>query len=199
MTKIAYGAALAALAAVLPAAATAQRLSPAVVAVVDTDRISRECTACVAANTQLQTQGNALRTRAQQLQQQLQTEGQPIQQAVNALAGRQPDAALQQRITTFETKQRSAQEELTRSEQNFNSTRAHVQQQIGQRLRPIIATVAQARGATVAFDQNATLFAAPSLDITTEVLTQLNQQLPSVSVTPLPQQQAPAQQQPQGR
>ena len=35
-----------------------------------------------------------------------------------------------------------------------------------------------------------------ALDITNEVLAQLNQQLPSVSVTPLPQQQ---QQQPQGR
>jgi hypothetical protein len=37
---------------------------------------------------------------------------------------------------------------------------------------------------------------APALDITSDVLAQLNQQLPSVSVTPLPQGQ---QQQPQGR
>jgi Skp family chaperone for outer membrane proteins len=197
MNKYAIGTALAALSLAIPGAAAAQRLGGAVVAVVDTDRISRECTACVAAQGQLTTQGNTLRTRAQQLQQQLQTQGAPIQTAVNALNGRQPDAALQQRITAFQTQQRNAEQELQRSEQNFRSTQAHVQQQIGTRLGPIINTVAAARGANIAIDRGATLFAAPALDITNDVLAQLNQQLPSVSVTPLPQQ--PAQQQPQGR
>jgi Skp family chaperone for outer membrane proteins len=55
------------------------------------------------------------------------------------------------------------------------------------------------RGANVAVDTNATLARANSVDITNDVLAQLNQQLPSVSVTPLPQQQQPAQQQPTGR
>jgi Skp family chaperone for outer membrane proteins len=196
MNKALFGTALAVVAAAVSTAAPAQRIGPAVVAVVDTIRISRECTACRAAAQQLQTQGTTLRTRAQTLQQQLQTQGQPIQTAVNALNGKQPDAALQQRITAFQTQQNNAQQELSRSEQNIRSTQAHVQQQISARLLPIISTVAQARGATLAVDREQTLFAAPALDITNEVLTQLNQQLPSVSITPLPQQQ---QQQPQGR
>jgi Skp family chaperone for outer membrane proteins len=197
MTKLLFGSALAALTLAIPAAATAQRLGPAVVAVVDTDRISRECTACRAAATQLQSQGNTLRTRAQALQQQLQTQGTPIQQAVTALNGRQPDAALQGRITAYQTAQNNAQQELARGEQNLRSTQAHVQQQIGTRLQPIINTVMTARGANIAVDRAATLAAAPALDITNEVLAQLNQQLPSVSVTPLPQQ--PQQQRNQGR
>ncbi|HEX8400689.1 MAG TPA: OmpH family outer membrane protein [Allosphingosinicella sp.] len=188
MTKLLSGAALAVLALSVPAAVSAQRLGPAVVAVVDTDRISRECTACRAAATQLQNQGNTLRTRAQALQTQLQTQGQPIQTAVAALNGRQPDAALQQRITAFQTAQNNAQQELARGENNLRSTQANVQQQIGARLGPIINTVMTARGANVAVDRGATLAAAPALDITNEVLAQLNQQLPSVSVTPLPQQ-----------
>ncbi len=102
-----------------------------------------------------------------------------------------------ERITAFQTQQNTAQQELARSEQNLRSSQLNVQQQISARLLPIIGTVAQARGATVAIDRGSALFAAPALDITNEVLTQLNQQLPSVSVTPLPQQ--PAQQQPQGR
>ncbi len=197
MTKMLFGTALAVIAAAVPATVFAQRIGPAVVAVVDTDRISRECTACQAAARQLQTQTNTLRTRAQQLQQQLQSAGQPIQTAVNALNGRQPDATLQQRITAYQAQQNTAQQELARTEQNLRSTQAHVNQQIGTRLGPIISTVAQARGATVAVDRSQTLFSAPALDITNEVLAQLNQQLPSVSVTPLPQQ--PQQQQPQGR
>lgn len=181
----------------LAAPATAQRLTPTVVAVVDTDRISRECTACRTAQTQLQTQGAALRTRVQALQSQLQTTGTPIQTAVTALNGRAPDAALQGRITAFQTQQNSAQQEIARGEQNFRSTQANVSQQISARLLPIISTVSTARGAAVTVDRGNVLFAAPGLDITNEVLAQLNQQLPSVSVAPLPAQ-APAAR-PQGR
>lgn len=177
--------------------ATAQRLTPTVFAVVDMDRISRECTACRTAQTQLQTQGTALRTRAQALQTQLQTTGTPIQTAVTALNGRAPDAALQGRITAFQTQQNNAQQEIARSEQTFRSTQANVSQQISTRLLPIISTVSASRGAAVTVDRGNVLFAAPNLDITNDVLAQLNQQLPSVSVTPLPAQ-APAAR-PQGR
>ena len=183
----------------LPAAAQAQRTPAAVIAVVDTDRIASECTACRAASTQLQTQTNALRTRAQTLQQQLQTEGRPVQQAVDALNGKQPDAALRQRITALQTKQQNAEQELANSQRNLQSTQLHVQQQIGNRLRTIIASVAAARGANIALEKGAILYSAPAVEITNEVLAQLNQQLPSVSVTPLPQTQQQQQQRPQGR
>lgn len=194
MNKLMIGAALAALA--LPAAAPAQRLGSAIIAVVNTDRIFAECTACRAANTQLQTQVQQLQQRAQTLGQPLQTEAQAVQQAVQALNGRQPDAALAQRIQALQTKENSANQELARGQQNVRSIQLHVQQQINARLRPIINQVMQSRGATVALDENAALAFSPSIDVTADVLAQLNQQLPSVSVTPLPQQQ---QQQPQGR
>jgi Skp family chaperone for outer membrane proteins len=199
MTKLLLGTAAAVLTLAVPATVQAQRLGPAVVAVVDTARIGRECNACRAAQTQLQTQENAFRTRAQALQTQLNTAGQPLQTAINALNGRQPDAALQGRITAYQTQERNAQQELARTEQTLRSTTLHVQQQIGRRLQPIIGTVAQARGANIAVDRGSALFAAPALDITNDVLAQLNQQLPSVSVTPLPQQQQQQQQTPQGR
>ena len=195
MNKLAIGAAFAALAAAIPAAAPAQRLGGAVIAIVDTARISNECTACRAAQTQLQTQLNTVRQRAQQLEAPLRTEGQAIQTAVNALSGRQPDAALQQRVTAFQSRQAAANQELQRSEQQLRSTQAHVAQQINARLQPIINQVMQTRGANIAMDKGATLAVSPSLDVTSDVLAQLNQQLPSVSVTPLPQQQ----QQPTGR
>lgn len=197
MTKLYFGAALAALVATIPAAAPAQRLSPAVIAVVDIGRVSTECTACRAAATQLQTQGQQLQQRAQQLQQQLQTEGQPIQTAVNALNGKQPDAALQQRITAYQARQTSARQELATSEERLQSTQLNVNRQISERLRPILNTVLQQRGATVILDKGSTLASGANIDVTNDVLAQLNQQLPSVSVTPLPQQQT--QQQPTGR
>jgi outer membrane protein len=195
MTKT-FAAALIAVSA-LAAPAMAQRAPAAVVVVVDTDRIGQECTACRSASQQIQQREQQLRTRAQTLETQLQTEGKPIQDAIEALKGKQPDAALQQRVTAFQTKQRTAQQELTNGQRSLQSTQAHVNQQIGLRLRTIISTVAAQRGANLAVSKDATLFSAQAVDVTDAVLAQLNQQLPAVSVTPLPQQ--PQQTNPQGR
>lgn len=194
-------AAMAALVLLAPVAASAQRLSPAVVAVVDTDRILRECTACRAAQATLQGQVQQLQTRQQQLAAPLQTEAQSLQTAVGALQGKQPDAALQARIQSLQTRQQSANQELGRQEQTLRSTQQHVVQQINTRLGPIINGQLATTGATIIVDRGAALAVAPAIDITNAVLAQLNQQLPSVSVTPLPQQpaQQPNQQQPQSR
>lgn len=194
-----FKAALAAFVMLTPAAAMAQKVPAAVIAVVDTDRILRECTACKAAQATLQGQVQALQTRQQQLAAPLQTEAQGIQTAVNALQGKQPDAALQTRIQALQTKQNSANQELGKQEQNIRSTQAHVVQQINQKLGPIVQAQLASSGATMIVDREGVLAFSPAVDITNAVLAQLNQQLPTVSVTPLPQQPAANQQQPQGR
>jgi outer membrane protein len=194
MRKILLLAAIAASTA-LPTAANAQARGGVII--VDTANVLSNCTACKAAQTQLEQRGATLRTRVQTLQQQLQTEGKPIQDAVNALNGKQPDAALQQRITAFQTKERNAQQEIQNSQRQLQSTAAHVQQQVGARLIQIVEQSRARRGASIAVAKDSTLANDTSIDVTSEVLTALNQQLPSVSVTPLPQQQQ--QQQPQGR
>jgi Skp family chaperone for outer membrane proteins len=197
MNKFAIGAAVAALSLGLPGAAIAQR-NNADILVVDTGRVFAECTACRAAQAQLQTQVTALQQRRTALGQQLQTEGAPIQTAVNALNGRQPDAALTARIQAFDTRQNTAAQELQRSAATIQSTETNVNQQIGTRLGPIIETIRNTRRAAIVIAKGQTLANDNALDVTNDVLTQLNQQLPSVSVTPLPQAQQPAGT-PQGR
>lgn len=204
MNRLAFGAAMAALSLAVPGVAQAQQRTPAaVIVVVDTDRIFRECTACRAAQTQLQGMVTSARTRAQQLGQPLQTEAQSIEQAGGQLrnqtgaARAAAETALNNRVQQFQTRQTTAQQEIARLEQNIQSTQANVLRQINERMNPIFTTVMNAHGANVAVDVNATLARSNALDVTNEVLAALNQQLPSVSVTPLPQ--APAQQQPQGR
>ncbi|HEX8050942.1 MAG TPA: OmpH family outer membrane protein [Solirubrobacterales bacterium] len=201
MNRFAFGAALAALTVALPGVAQAQRNNASPILVVDTDRVFAECTACRAAQTQLQTQVQQVQQLAQQLAAPLQTEGQQIETAVRALNGRQPDAALQTRITNFQNRQNQASQQVQQRQNTIRSTEAHVNQQIGQRLIPITESIRNARGALVVLNKGSTFANAPATDVTNEVLQQLNQQLPSVSVTPMPQQ-APApgtQPQPQGR
>jgi outer membrane protein len=203
MNKLAFGAAFAALSLALPGIAHAQRTPGAMIVVIDTDRVFRECNACKAAQTQLQSQVQSARTRAQQLGQPLQTEAQSIEQAGAALrnqtgaARAAAETALNSRVQQFQTRQTTAQQEVARLEQNIQSTQANVLRQINEKLNPIFGQVMNAHSANIALDTAATLARSNSLDVTNEVLTALNAALPSVSVTPLPQ--APAQQQPQGR
>jgi Skp family chaperone for outer membrane proteins len=179
----------------MSAAANAQQ-RPSIL-VVDTDRILNECTACKAAATQLQSQVQQARQRAQQLETSLKPEAQSLEKAVQALGSKQPDAALQARIAAFRQKQQQGSSELSTRESTLQSTQAHVQQQIGAKIVQLAEQSRARRQATVVMTKSGGVIAADNAaDITGEVLAALNQQLPAVSVTPMPQQQ---QSKPQGR
>ena len=194
MKKLALSMAVAVSALGLSAAAEAQQRP--LILVVDADRILNECTACRAAATQLQSQVQQGRQRAQQLETALKPEAEALEKAVQALGARQPDAALQARIAAFRQKQQAGSTELSNRETTLQSTQAHVQQQIGRRLVQIVEQSRARRQAAVVLSKGSTIASDTAIDITGEALSALNQQLPSVSVTPLPQHQ---QSRPQGR
>jgi Skp family chaperone for outer membrane proteins len=175
--------------------ALAQRVPAAQVAVVDLERVGRECNACKTASAALQSQVTAFNARRQALTTQLQPERQQLQTAVTALAGKQPDAALTQRIQTFQQKESSAAQELEGKQTQIQRNQAYISQQINSKLVPLLQPAMDKRGANVLMDSGAALRFAPGLDITNDVLAALNAVLTTVSTT------APAQtqQQPQGR
>lgn len=189
MKKLALSLAFAASALTLSSAAAAQQGST--VLIVDTDRVLNECTACKAAASQLQSQVQQGRTRAQQLEASLKTEADALEKAVQALGGKQPDAALQARIAAFRQKQQQGSTELSGRQSTIESTQAHVQQQIGTKIVQIVEQSRARRQASVVLTKSSTLASATGIDITGEVLAALNQQLPAVSVTPMPQQSKP--------
>ena len=98
---------------------------------------------------------------------------------------------MEARARSLQTRQEAANNELQRLQQNLQSSQANIRRQIDAKLGPIFQQVMTARGANLAVDTDSTLARSPSLDVTNDVLAQLNAQLPSVSATPLPQQAAP--------
>jgi outer membrane protein len=194
MKKLALSLAVAVSALTFSGAAEAQQRA---ILVVDTDRILNECTACKAAGTQLQSQIQQGRARAQQLEASLKTEADALEKSMQALNGKQPDKALEARIAAFRLKQQQGSTELSNRENSLQSTQAHVQQQIGTRIVAIVEQSRARRQASVVMTKGSAIASDPANDITGEVLAALNQQLPAVSVTPMPQQQQ--QSKPQGR
>ena len=182
-------------ASILATPALAQRVPAASVAVVDLDRVGRECTACRTASATLQSQITAFNTRRQTLTTQLQPERTSLQAAVTALKGKEPDAALRTRIQAFQQKEAAAAQELERSQNQIQRNQAYIGQQINAKLVPLLQPAMEKRGANVLMDSGAALRHASSLDITNDVLAALNAVLTSV-VTTAPAQ---TQQTPQGR
>jgi len=187
------------IAAALPTGAIAQQRVPAaVIAVVNTDRVLRECVACVSATAALQAQDTNFQQRRQALLAPLQPEEQALQAEVTRIQGLSGAArttaenALRPRVEAFNQRRQTAAQELQTLQQNFESTRVHVGVQLNRALEPIYNQVMTARGANLIISTDARLGNAPALDVTNDVLASLNRSLPAVSITPMPQQAPPA-------
>jgi outer membrane protein len=176
-----------------PTVARAQAIPPAVVAVVDLDRVSSECNACKTAAASLRSAATAFQSRRDSLGSSLQTEQKSIQAAVDALKGKEPDAALQTRIKNFQAKAQQDEQELATQQRQLQANQQYIQKQIAEKLGPIYQQVMQRRGANVMVELGATLATAQSVDVTNDVLTALNTALPTISTT------APTPPKPQGR
>ena len=182
--------------ALIPAAAQAQALPAAVVAVVDVDRVRSTCNACKTAIATLQSQQAAEDSRLKAQAGPLQTEQQALQTAAAALNGKPADAALQARAKAWQTKADQLQQDVDRTRQRLGLNQQYVVKQIDEKLGPIYAQVMQRRGANVMVEQGATLATATSVDVTNDVLAALNTALPSIQATaPAPARST----QPQGR
>ena len=193
MNKLLFSAALA-VSLGAGSAANAQAIPAATVAVVDLERVTSECTACKSAAATLRSQVTGLQTRESTLSAPLAAEQKSIQAAVDALAGKQPDAALQARAKAWETKRQGAAQELARQQDQIKRNQAYISQQIQTKLGPIYQQVMTRRGANVMVEAGNTLATSTNVDVTSDVLAALNAALPSVQTT------APAAaQQPQGR
>lgn len=181
---------------IAPSAANAQAIPGAVVAVVDLERVTSQCNACRTAKASLQSQVTAEENREKALLAPLKTEQESIQSAVDALKGKDPDAALQARVKAFQTKYQQAQESAARGRAQLQANAAYVQKQVQDKLGPIYQQVMQRRGANVMVELGATLAMAQNVDATNDVLNALNTSMPSIATTA---PAAPAPKQPQGR
>jgi outer membrane protein len=181
---------------IAPAAANAQAVPGAVIAVVDLQSVTSSCTACKTAAAALRSQVTALQNHEKTLTVPLETEQKAIQAAIDALKGKEPDAALQARAKAWETRRQQAEQDLAREQDQIKRNNAYITQQVQAKLGPIYKQVMQKRGANIMVEVGNTLATSSSIDVSADVLTALNAALPTVSTTA---PAAAAKQQPQGR
>jgi outer membrane protein len=169
-----------------PAAAVA--VAPARIVLVSMETLIAQSTAGKAAFADLGNRINAFRTETQRQSTAFKTEEDALVKQRDVIDA----AAFDQRVKAFQDKVNRTQQDLGRREQELNSIRSHIIQQIGVAINPLIKEEMEARGANIALERDSTLASSPSVDVTSAIMAKLNARKPSVSVTPLPQPAAAA-------
>ncbi len=184
MRKIALSLALGLTSVALPTIAHAQAAAPAQasIIVVDFDRAIGESAAYRGAQAALKPQADALESRANTLSTSLRTEADTLQQAQQA--NTMAPAAFEARVKEFQGKQDAARTELEGKQRALQLSNAYAIEQINRALDPIIKAVMTERRAQIALASGATVAVGPGVDVTTDVVTRLNTQLPRVGTTP---------------
>ena len=91
--------------------------------------------------------------------------------------------AWEAKVRDFQSRQQTAQTELSNREKEFQASRTYVLKQITDASNPIISTLMRERGASIAMPEGATLQHASSIDVTNDLVARLDKALPRVSTT----------------
>lgn len=159
-------------------AAEAGKFPPAVVAVVDVQKIMRESSAAKSVRDQLATKRTEYQKMVNGDEQKLREEEQKLATEKSKLTAEE----FAKKREAFAGKVKATQEEVQGRarvlDNAFNGALEEIKKALGQ----VVADAANAHGATVVMDRGQLLIVESSLDMTDEVLVALNKALPSVSV-----------------
>lgn len=180
-------------------------LPPAVIAVVNTQRILAQAKAAVAIRTQIEQMRTQAQTQITRNEEGLRAEEQELARQRSVLAPQ----AFQDRERAFRGRVGQMQEQVQTLQRDLENAYNNAMVEVRQAMGPIFVEATRARGVNLILDNNQVVFGERSLEITDEIIQRLDAALPSVRVPtppglgggtaapaaqPRPPAQAPAQQ-----
>jgi Skp family chaperone for outer membrane proteins len=162
-------------------AAPASAEEPVKIAVVDVGMVFRESAAVKSINTQLRPYLESFRADAAKVEQEL-------RDSQDELARRQatvltPDASVAERHD-LEQRALEAQEKVVRRKHSLDQAQTAAMRKVEIALNKIVLQIFTERKLTLILRRDQTAFFNPALDITKDVITRLDQQLPTVEIAP---------------
>jgi outer membrane protein len=147
-------------------------------AVVDFAIIRRQAAAVQSINNQLETRVVAYQNDIEKEEEELKTAQKELDTKRQHLSADAYTAELRQ----WEKNVSEAQRRFLRRRQDLEKARADAWQQVNQRVDKIIKDIAGERGLDVIVRRDQTVFVTPRLEITNDVLSRLDKELPSVEL-----------------
>lgn len=158
--------------------ASAQKLPPAVAAVIDYQRVLQDAAAARSIREQIE-------VRRKGYQDEISKEEQRLHEADKAFAKQRsvltPEAFDQKRLE-FEQEVAEVQRLVQERRRELDSISAAALNQVKQALIEIVTSIAEERGFNLVLPSSEVLFFSRKIDLTEEVLTKLDDQLPEVSL-----------------
>lgn len=159
-------------------APTASHLAPAIVAVVDMQKLMQESTAAKSVRDQLATRRESYQRDVRADEQKLRETEQQLGQQRSSLTAEQFAAKRQSFEEQVRQVQQRVQDRARVLDTAFNDALGTIKQNLGQ----VVAEAANEKGATLVLDKGQVIVVESSFDITATVLDRLNRRLPKVDV-----------------
>ncbi len=147
-------------------------------AVVNIQQIMKDSTAAQAARQQLQAKQKQFQDEISAKEKELQKEDQELAKQRSLM----DQDAFKQKITEFQQKAAGVQKDVRDKRQTFTKAYEDAIAQLHSRVTGIISDLAKEKGFKLAVPTSQILYAEPALDISNEVLTRLNKQMPTLTV-----------------
>lgn len=161
------------------AQAAGNKVPPAIIAVIDSQRVNREAAALKNARQQLEQFRFSFQSEIAKEEEKLRAEEQEIARQRSVLA---PEA-FEQRRQAFQAKVVDLQKRIQERSQSLEKMLNGVREQVTVQVIEILKGLAQERGFNMVLDRaQVQIFIGDSIDITPEVLKRLDQRLPTVKV-----------------
>ena len=168
-------------------------LPPAVIAVVNTQRILTQAKAAVAIRTQIEQMRAQAQGQITRNEEGLRAEEQELARQRSVLSPQ----AFQERERAFRVRVGQMQEQVQTLQRDLENAYNNAMVEVRQAMGPIFVEATRTRGVNLILDNNQVVFGERSLEITDEIIARLDAALPSVRVlTPAGLGGAPAAQQP---
>lgn len=148
------------------------------VAMVNIQKIMRESSAAKSIKQKLEAQQKSFHDEMAAKEKKLQKDERALAQQRSVLAPEE----FEKRVKSFRKTAAEAQREVQKKKVKLDNAFAEALTKVQQKITTIVGTVAKAKSLDMVVFASAVVYAKPTMDITAEVLTELNKQMPSVKV-----------------
>jgi len=166
--------------------APAKADEPAVIIIVDADRVVWQSKVGKNIRSQLQALKKKVEDDNRATGESLQTSYRQIQEQLQQPPASIDRDALRNRMEDLQTRQQAFEKKLSREVQGVQLGADKARKEVEKVLRPIFQDVMKKHGANIVMDRKLVLVGAGSLDVTEEVLKALDAKISSIPVTPQP-------------
>lgn len=164
------------------AVTAASAATPSVILIVNTEQIFSQSKVGQSVRTQIQEQAKKVQAEGKKGEDALQAEAKKLSEQ-RALLSQQDFG---KKVQALEQKQAELQKRMQQKSQELQLGSNQARSEIEAVIRPIFADVMKKNGATILLDQSVVLAGGVDLDVTAEVLKQLDAKLTTVVVKPVP-------------